>query len=265
MMAIVELTEQVGRAAHLRSLHHGRRPLLLPNAWDAASAVAVAGCGFEAVATTSGGVAACLGYADGERTPPDEMFAAVARIARSVHLPVTADIESGYGLEPGELAERLVDTGAVGCNLEDTDHSVGGHALRPSAAQAERLGALREAAQRLGVDIVVNARVDVFLRQSGQMEERVQLALERANAYRRAGADCVYPIGATEDELARFLPEHTGPVNAMAQAGVVRISRLGSLGVARISFGSALHRQVTVDLRRLLEAIARSEDDWTAS
>ena len=152
-----------------------------------------------------------------------------------------------------------------GCNLEDTDHSAGGPGLRPAAQQAERLGALRQAARSLGVDVVVNARVDVFLQQSAETEERVELALERAGAYRQAGADCVYPIGATEDELAGFVAGHGGPVNAMARSGQVGISRLRSLGVARISFGSAIHRRIAGDLRRLLEAIARSDDEWAAS
>jgi 2-methylisocitrate lyase-like PEP mutase family enzyme len=256
-------SEPALRAEHLRALHHRDTPLVLPNAWDAASASAVEAAGFDAVATTSGGVAASLGFADGERTPPEEMFAALARIARAVDVPVTADIESGYGLPPGELAERLVEVGAVGCNLEDTDHAGGG--LCAKEAQADRIASLREVAQGLGVDVVVNARVDVFVRQVGEPAERMELALERAGAYRRAGADCVYPILASEDEIAHFVTVHEGPVNAMAVADRVRLSRLRALRVARITFGSALQRRAEAEFRRVLEAIGRSDDDWPAS
>jgi len=259
----MERAEQAERADRLRRLHRRDRPLLLPNAWDASSAMAVVRAGFDAVATTSGGVAATLGFADGEWTPVDEMFAAVARMARVVDVPLTADIESGYGVPEPELADRLVEAGAVGCNLEDTDHA-GDGGLRPTTVQAGRIAGLKEAGRALGVDLVVNARVDVFVRQAGEAAERTELALERADAYRRAGADCVYPILASEEELAHFAERHDGPVNAMAVAGFVRLSNLSRIGVSRISFGSALQHQVLGELPRVLDAIARSDDGWSA-
>ncbi len=216
--------------------------------------------GFEAVATTSAGVAASLGFGDGERTPADEMFAAIARISSHVDVPVTADVEAGYGLGPSELAQRLVDAGAVGCNLEDTDHETG--LLRSPDDQARRIADLVEAVHRLGVPVLVNARVDVFVRASGDEGERVELALERARAYRDAGAGCVYPILASEGELASFADRYDGPVNAMAVGGRVRLSRLAASGVARISFGSQLQRGTQAWLGRSLEAITRSDDLW---
>lgn len=256
----VDRKDQAVRAQRLRALHHVGTPLVLPNAWDAASARAVVDAGFPAVATTSGGVAASLGWADGEQVPPVEMFAAVARIARAVDVPVTADIEAGYGLTPGELVERLIATGAVGCNLEDTDHAHG-RTLVAAEVQAERVAAVRDAARVAGVDLVVNARIDVFVRQVGEPDERVEMALERARRYAEAGAECVYPIGADLTSLATFVARHRGPINGMARPGVAPFSRLLELGVARISFASALHRGAMEGLRRRLTAIAAGSDD----
>ncbi|HEY2594256.1 MAG TPA: isocitrate lyase/phosphoenolpyruvate mutase family protein, partial [Chloroflexota bacterium] len=140
-------------AQQLRALHHAPEPLVLPNAWDAATARSVVDAGFPAVATTSSGVSAALGYADGEGTPADEMFAAVRRITRVIpEVPVTADIESGYALSPEEVVKRLLDAGAVGCNLEDTDHRAapGSHTLVDAAAQQQRLRSVKEAARAQG-------------------------------------------------------------------------------------------------------------------
>src|SRR3954452_18765209 len=145
----------------LRSLHRPGAPLLLPNAWDVATARAVVAAGFPVVATTSGGVAATLGYEDHEGAPADEMLAAAARIARSVEVPVTVDAEAGYGMEPAELVAALRKAGAAGCNLEDTDHAV--DRLRDPDRQAEYLRAVRQAASENGYPLVINARVDVFL------------------------------------------------------------------------------------------------------
>ena len=249
------------RAERLRALHHRGTPLLLPNAWDAASAREVVAAGFEAVATTSGGVAASLGFADHQQAPVDEMMAAIGRIARSVEVPVTADVEAGYGLDAAELADRLVECGAVGCNLEDSDYS-GQELLTKTEAQADRIAALRDASLSRGADLVVNARIDVFVRQLGEPEDRVDLALDRAVAYRDAGADCVYPIVASEEELAGFRDRYEGPVNGMAVAGWVRLPRLTAIGIDRISFGSQLQHRATSDLRSTLEVIARSDDGW---
>src|SRR5262249_20751562 len=144
----------------LRSLHRPGEPLLLPNAWDVATARAVVAAGFPVVATTSAGVAEGLGYHDHEGAPGEEMLAAGARIARGVEVPVTVDAEAGYGMEPAELVSALRLAGAAGCNLEDTDHATG--ELRDPGRQAEWLGAVREAASTEGYGLVINARIDVF-------------------------------------------------------------------------------------------------------
>lgn len=250
-------------ATQLRAAHDAGRPLLLPNAWDAASARSVVAAGFPVVATTSGGVAAALGYPDGERIPADEMFAAVGRIAAAVDIPVTADIESGYGLPAGELVERLLEAGAVGCNLEDTDHHQRG-SLIPLEKQAEQLAAVKDAGRQAGVDVVVNARVDVFVQQVGDPGERVALALQRASRYVEAGADCVYPILADGQQLAEFDAAHSGPVNGMVRPTGPQLAELLRIGIARISFGSGLHRVTDQDLQRRLRAIAGGDDDWAA-
>jgi 2-methylisocitrate lyase-like PEP mutase family enzyme len=222
----------------LRALHVPGDPLVLPNVWDAATAKVVADAGFPAVATTSAGVADALGYADGQHTPADEMLAAVARIARVVDVPVTADLERGYGLDRWTLANRVVETGAVGLNLEDTDHA-NRPALVPVAEQMAFIAGVKAAA-----DLVVNARIDVHIR-GGETDD----ALLRARCYRDAGADCLYPIGVTDaDTIARFV-EIGVPVNVLLRPGAPPIERLAELGVARISLGHLLHAE-------MLEALA---------
>jgi 2-methylisocitrate lyase-like PEP mutase family enzyme len=220
-------------AAALRALHAGPALLVLPNAWDAASARAVAKAGFPAVATSSGAVARTLGYRDGEAMPADEAFAAVARIARAVDVPVTADIEGGYGLPPADVAERLLAAGAVGCNVEDTDHR-GDDVLVDAERQAERIAALRGAA---GDGLVVNARIDTYAWGIDDFGDTVR----RARLYLDAGADCVYPIMlADEATIAAFVAEVQAPVNIYARPEAPSLARLAEIGVRRASFGSGL-------------------------
>src|SRR5262249_21296105 len=160
-MALSETTDVRRRCDLLRSLHRPGDPLLLPNAWDVATARAVVAAGFPVVATTSGGVAATLGYEDHEGAPAEQMLAAAGRIARGVDVPVTVDAEAGYGMEPADLVAALLAMGAAGCNLEDSDYAVG--SLRDRDRHAEWLAAVREAASDGGYPLVINARVDVFL------------------------------------------------------------------------------------------------------
>jgi 2-methylisocitrate lyase-like PEP mutase family enzyme len=236
-----------GRCDLLRSLHRPGDPLLLPNAWDVATARAVVAAGFPVVATTSGGVAEALGYEDHEGAPGDEMLAAAARIARGVDVPVTVDAEAGYRMEPAELVAALRDAGAAGCNLEDTDHT--DESLRDPDQHAAWLRAVRQAASDDGYPLVINARVDVFLGPflagagSGTQEELVPEALRRANAYLEAGVDCVYPITLWEaDALRRFISEVGGPVNIVRLPQAPSLAELAALGVARVSWGHLLYR-----------------------
>jgi 2-methylisocitrate lyase-like PEP mutase family enzyme len=219
------------KARALRALHEGPDLLVLPNAWDVATARLIERLGFGALATTSIGVAEALGYADGGVTPPEEMLAAVARIADAVAVPVTADLEDGYGLPGDELAERAWAAGVVGINFEDSDHGRPG-ALVTAEAHAERIAA----AVRARPELVVNARIDVFLR-GGDVDD----AVRRGRRYLEAGASCVYPIG-TEDEavIARLTAELPGPVNIHVRPGWLPLGRLAALGVRRVSYGGSL-------------------------
>ncbi|WP_410573896.1 isocitrate lyase/phosphoenolpyruvate mutase family protein [Amycolatopsis sp. cmx-4-61] len=240
----------------LRELHHGKL-LVLPNAWDEASAELVVETGFPVVATSSAAVAASLGHEDGERAPWREMFAVVARIARAVPVPVTVDAEAGYGLEPERLVAELLSAGAVGCNLEDTDHRAGG--LVDAAAQADRLAGVRAAADAAGVPLVLNARIDTFLPPSGfSGAVRVAEAIRRGRLYREAGADCIYPIGvSTAADLERVVAGVPGPVNGNTGAEL-DLDTLASLGVARVSFGPRFHRAGWASMRSGLEELRRA-------
>ena len=235
-----------GRCDLLRSLHRPGDPLLLPNVWDVATARAVVAAGFPVVATSSGGVAATLGYADHEGAPGDEMLAVAARIARGVDVPVTVDAEAGYGMEPAELVSALRAAGAAGCNLEDSDYAAG--TLRDPDQHVEWLRAVRQAATEDGYPLVINARIDVFLGPflagagPGTQDELVPEAVRRANAYLEAGVDCVFPITLWEaDPLRRFCSEVRGPVNIVRLPQAPPIAELAALGVARVSWGILLH------------------------
>ncbi|MEV5715841.1 isocitrate lyase/phosphoenolpyruvate mutase family protein [Amycolatopsis mediterranei] len=240
-------------AAALRALHVPGKPLVLANVWDADTAKLVEAAGFPAIATSSVAVAAALGFPDGEQAPADEMFAAAARIAKAVGVPVTVDAESGYGLTGAELAARLLDAGAVGCNFEDTDHATGD--VRPVEAQAARIAALREAA---GDGLVINARIDSF--RGVAPEEALEAGVARAKAYLEAGADCVYPIHLRTPELiAEFVRGTGGAVNTAAWPGSPGLEGLADLGVARISLGGGLWQYVRKQLETTLAGVAQGK------
>src|SRR4051794_6577447 len=246
----------------LRSLHRPGEPLLLPNAWDVATARAVVAAGFPVVATTSAGVAATLGYEDHEDAPGDEMLAAAARIARGVEVPVTVDAEAGYGMQPSELVGALRSAAVAGCNLEDTDHAAG--SLRDPDRHAEWLRAVRQAASQDGYQLVINARVDVFLGPflagagPGTQAELIPEALRRANAYIEAGVDCGYPIALGEpDALRRFVSEVSVHVNVARVPQAPSLAELAALGVARVSWGPFLYRDA---MARFADQLASLHD-----
>jgi len=256
-------TDLPSRCDLLRSLHTPGAPLLLPNAWDVATARAVVAAGFPVVATTSAGVAEALGHEDHEGAPADEMLAAATRIARGVEVPVTVDAEAGYGMEPAELVAALHGAGAAGCNLEDTDHVAG--TLRDPDRHAEWLSAVRHAASEDGYPLVINARVDVFLGPflagagPGAQHELVPEALRRANAYLEAGVDCVYPIVLWEpDALRRFASEVSGPWNAVRLPQAPSLAELAALGVARVSWGLLLYRDAMARFEEQLASLRTS-------
>ncbi|MEU6013235.1 isocitrate lyase/phosphoenolpyruvate mutase family protein [Streptomyces sp. NPDC047515] len=239
-------------ASVLRALHHDRAPgdpLVLPGPWDAASARVFAEAGFRALATPSAGVAASLGYEDGA-TPAAEMFAAVARIVRAVpaDVPVSADIEGGYGLAPKELVERLLATGAVGCNLEDSADGT----LVDAGRQADRLAEVRAVA---GDRLFVNARVDTYLHGVPDGTAREAETVRRALLYVAAGADCVYPIAAPPEALPRLAAAVPGPLNALARPDGPAPRELGGLGATRITFGPGLQRRAMAAVREIADEL----------
>jgi 2-methylisocitrate lyase-like PEP mutase family enzyme len=252
---IMNEAEQASKAEAFRALHRGPRLLLLPNAWDAMSARIVASEGFPAIATTSGGLAWALGYPDGEIAPWDEVVAATARIARAVSVPVTADIESGYGDTPETVARSIGDiirAGAVGVNLEDGVRS-GPAPVRSVEDMTARIRAAREAARAAGVPIVINARTDLYLKNIGDDASRFDEAVARARAYLAAGADCFYPITLRDpDPIGRLVRAVDAPVNiGGVRAGFPNVAELEALGVRRASTATAL-TLVTVDLIRTI-------------
>jgi 2-methylisocitrate lyase-like PEP mutase family enzyme len=242
------MTTQAEKAEIFRALHRGPEVLVLPNAWDCASARIVEEAGFPAIATTSAGVANALGYPDSERIPAAEMLAAVARIARCVRVPVTADLEGGYRDIPATTA-GLVDSGAIGLNLEDA----GGDA----AQHAARIATVRRVGRELGVNLVINARTDLYLDRIGcDPASRFDRSCERLRAYIDAGADCVFVPGVADgDTIRRFVETLRFPFNVLAVAGTPPIPRLRELGVARVSVGSALIRAAMGWTRRIAQEL----------
>jgi 2-methylisocitrate lyase-like PEP mutase family enzyme len=234
---------QRDRAAHFRRLHESR-PLILPNAWDAASARVIEQAGAPAIATTSAAVSWTLGRGDGQKVTRDEMLQVIRAIARTVEVPVTADVEGGYGTgstqDVAETVREVVAAGVAGINLEDTP-GVNGETLLAPEVHAERIRAARQAAEEAGGDLVVNARIDVYLFQAGAPETRFDETVRRARIYREAGADCLFVPGVLDAEtIGALVRAIDGPLNVMAKPGAPAMQEMGRLGVARVSLGPAL-------------------------
>ena len=233
------------KADAFRSMHHAPPLLILPNAWDAVTARLFVKAGARAIATTSAGIAASLGYADGQNVPRELMVEAIARIARVVDVPVTADVESGYADSSkgvGESIRAVIKAGAVGVNLEDST----GDPSQPLFAleqQIERIQAAREAADNADVPVVINARTDIYLAKVGDVASRFAETLRRLNAYREAGADCLFVPGVTDmPTLTQLVHSVPGPLNVLAGPGMPLVADLQRVGIARLSVGSAIMR-----------------------
>lgn len=252
---------QNAEAWAFRRLHDDPRVLVLPNAWDVASARVFEEAGFAAVGTTSAGIAWSLGYPDGEEIDWYEMVEAIHRIAQAVAVPLTADIVAGFGATPDEVAktvEVVISAGAVGMNLEDGSGDPDAP-LRDHREQVERIGAAREAASSMGVEIVLNARTDVYWLRVGQEDERLGHAVQRANAYREAGADCLFVPGVSDPDLLGVLAKEIGgPLNVLAGPGVPSVPELKSLGVARLSVGSGPARAALGLMQQVAEELLGS-------
>jgi 2-methylisocitrate lyase-like PEP mutase family enzyme len=233
------MNEQKTKAETFRRLHDRKKVLILPNAWDVASARLFEESGFPAVATSSAGMMVSLGYPDGERIPRKEFVSAIERIARALAVPLTADVVRGFGRTPkdvGDTVNAVVQAGAVGINIEDSDHETKQLvALDDQLRRLEVLTGLRESG---GVPFVINARTDALLFGSGDAEKRLEEAIRRGLAYRDAGADCVYPMGLTDaPSIGAFVRALDHPVNVMVRKGLPPIPELQKLDVARVSLG----------------------------
>jgi 2-methylisocitrate lyase-like PEP mutase family enzyme len=252
---------QSGKADVFRAMHDAPPILLLPNAWDAVSARLFVKAGARAIATTSAGVAATLGYPDGEKVPRDEMLEVVARIARLVDVPVTADIEAGYAKSPDDLAETIravIDAGAIGFNLEDATGD-SSQPLYEVEEQLERIRAARLAGEQAGARVVINARTDVYLAKVGEPAGRFAETVRRVNAYREAGADCLFVPGVTDlATLTELTRKISGPLNVLAGPGMPSTGELQRIGVARLSVGSAIMRATLATARDAVNELLQS-------
>jgi len=233
------------KADAFRSMHQAPPILILPNAWDAVTARLFVRAGARAIATTSAGIAATLGYADGQNVPRELMLEAIARIARVVDVPVTADIESGYAASPKDLGESIravINAGAIGFNLEDATGD-SSQPLFTMEQQIERIRAAREAAGNTNVRVVINARTDVYLAEVGEPASRFAETVRRLNAYREAGADCLFVPGVTDTPtLTQLVRSVSAPLNILAGPGMPSVTDLQRIGIVRLSVGSAIMR-----------------------
>jgi 2-methylisocitrate lyase-like PEP mutase family enzyme len=243
--ASMDMRKQAEKAEKFRKLHHGPRLLLLPNAWDVASARILEECGHPAIATSSAAVAYSLGYPDGQRISRGEMLEVAGRIARATNIPVTADLEAGYGTTPKDMADTVkaaITAGIIGMNLEDVTGDDEG-SLVDLPLQVEKIRAIREAASSAGVPFVLNARTDIYLMPIGPEATRFERTVERLRAYREAGADCLFAPGVYDVEtIKRLVKAVEAPLNILANPACPPVAEMEKAGVARVSAGSGIMR-----------------------
>jgi 2-methylisocitrate lyase-like PEP mutase family enzyme len=247
------------RAIRFLKMHTQDSILVLPNAWDVASARVLQSCGATAIGTTSMGIAAAAGYPDEEIISLEEMVTATRRIVNCVQVPVTMDLEAGYGTTPeivANSARQAIDCGAVGINFEDGTGNPE-DPLAPTRHMVDSIAAIRAMANDAGIPLVINARTDVFLAEVGTEESRLEAALDRGHAYRDAGADCVFVPGGLSHDTIRALAQQMGcPINVVANPAisipvVATVGELQDLGVARVSIGSGAMRAVLAFVQRI--------------
>jgi 2-methylisocitrate lyase-like PEP mutase family enzyme len=250
----MDVRVQAEKAEQFRKLHRGPGILVLPNAWDVASARILEELDYPAIATTSAGVAFSLGYPDGQRVSRKQMLEVVARIARAVRVPVTADMEAGYGTtikDMGETAKALIAAGAIGLNLEDVTGEDESSQVNV-ALQVQKIQAIRQTASSIGVPLVLNARTDIYLMPIGPAETRFDRTVDRLRAYRQAGADCLFAPGVQDREtIAKLVRALDAPLNILLSPGCPSLRELEKLGVARASAGSSAMRATLGLLRRI--------------
>ena len=245
---------QAEKAERFRKMHGGPRILGLPNAWDVASARILEEARYPAIATSSAGIAFSLGHPDGQRVSRDQMLEVVGQISHAVRVPVTADMEAGYGTtvkDMEETAKAVIAAGAIGMNLEDvTADDESSHV--DLAMQVEKIRAIRDTAESLGVPLVLNARTDTYLKPIGEAATRFERTVERLRAYRKAGADCVFAPGVSDrDTIVELVKAIAAPLNILISSGCPSLAELEGMGVARVSAGSAVMRATLGLVRRI--------------
>lgn len=248
------MNKQAHLARRLFDLHHSGELLLLPNIWNPIGARMLQAKGFPAVATASAAISAMLGYQDGEQIWRETLLDILRRIVASVDVPVSADYEAGYADTLDDLAEsigQLLDTGVVGLNIEDSLGDEG--KLRPLNEQVERIQVVREVAEKRGIHLVINARPDSFFAGFATREDALEDAVTRATAYIAAGADCIYPIGASDPAIIRQLHQRiAAPINILGSSAAPPLATLREIGVQRVSLGPFVFRSV---LQRFEEVV----------
>ncbi|MGA9871280.1 MAG: isocitrate lyase/phosphoenolpyruvate mutase family protein [Rhodococcus sp. (in: high G+C Gram-positive bacteria)] len=246
------MTSLSQKATTLLELHKPGNPVVLPTVWDAWSANLAVSAGFAALTVGSHPVADSVGKADNEGMTFEDLLTRVAQITAAVDVPLSVDIESGYGEDPKRLIEGLIEAGAVGLNIEDTVHSEGGR-LREAQEHADFVGALRAASDATDIHVVINARTDLFVKQVGDENDRVDRAIARLKLAATAGADSLYPVGFHNDaDYKRLAEELPLPINAIANPADGDLSHFASLGVGRISFGPLLQGALAGEAGKLL-------------
>ena len=245
---------QAEKAERFRKMHGGPRILALPNAWDVASARILEEARYPAIATSSAGIAFSLGHPDGQRVSRDQMLEVVGQISHAVRVPLTADMEAGYGTtvkDMEETAKAVIAAGAIGMNLEDvTADDESSHV--DLAMQVEKIRAIRDTAESLGVPLVLNARTDTYLKPIGEAATRFERTVERLRAYRKAGADCVFAPGVSDrDTIVELVKAIAAPLNILISSGCPSLAELEGMGVARVSAGSAVMRATLGLVRRI--------------
>jgi 2-methylisocitrate lyase-like PEP mutase family enzyme len=262
----MDIRKQAEKAEQFRKLHHGPKMLVLANAWDVVSARILEESGHPAIATSSAAVAFSRGYPDGQRIPRDEMLDVVARIARAVRVPVSADLEAGYGTTAKDMAETVkaaIEAGAIGMNLEDvTGDDESSHV--ELALQVDKIRAIRETAKSLGVPLVLNARTDIYLLSIGPEATRFERTVERLRAYRDAGADCLFAPGVHDREtISKLVKAVPAPLNILMTPQCPSLTELEKMGVARLSAGSTVMRATLGMVRRIAKEMLESRSCHT--
>lgn len=261
----MDIHAQAQKAEQFRKMHHGPRMLILANAWDVVSARILEECRHPAIATSSAAVAFSRGYPDGQYISRDEMLDVVGRIARAVRVPVTADLEAGYGTTSKDMADTTkaaIEAGAIGMNLEDAGDDES--SLVDLPLQVEKIGAIRETAKSLGVPFVLNARTDIYLVPIGPEATRFERTVERLRAYRDAGADCLFAPGLHDKEtISKLVQAVAAPLNILITPQCPSLTDLEKIGVARVSAGSTVMRAALRVVQRIGKEMLESRSTET--